>query len=270
MKKVILVTGASSGLGLAIANALHDAGHVVYGSSRNITKQMKSHNFKSMEMDVTSDKSVQNALTHMLDEEGRLDVVINNAGNGIASPLYSVPVDVAKKQFDVNFFGVIRVNSFVLPRMIDQGEGLIINMSSLAGLFGLPYQGLYAASKFAIEGYSQSLRMELMSTGIKVAVLNPGDYQTSFTVNRQKSTEASLHPKLQNDFQAAVTAMERDEAAGRRPIDLARKVVKIVEEKSPSHNYLIGAAGQTMVPALKRILPESLFVKMMNSHYGIK
>ncbi|MBS1530539.1 MAG: SDR family oxidoreductase [Bacteroidetes bacterium] len=158
MGKVILVTGASSGLGLATAKALAAQGHTVYGTSRDI-KRITGVSFTPLQMDVTDDASVKAAVDKVIKEQGHIDVLINNAGNGITGPLYAMPVDSAKKQFEVNFFGVVRVTSAVLPSMIEHKHGLVINISSLAGLFGLPYQGLYSASKFAIQGYSESLRM---------------------------------------------------------------------------------------------------------------
>src|ERR1700744_3688877 len=167
MKKVILVTGASSGLGLATANTLAAEGHTVYGTSRDV-KKIKGVSFKPIQMDVTDDDSVNAAVSEIVKKEGNIDVLVNNAGNGITGPLYAMPVESAKKQFDVNFFGVVRVSSAVLPGMIERKSGMVINIGSLAGLFGLPYQGLYSASKFAIEGYSESLRMELQYTGVKV------------------------------------------------------------------------------------------------------
>src|SRR5436190_19171897 len=136
-------------------------------------------------MVVTDDATVNAAIKKIIKAEGHIDVLVNNAGNGITGPLYAMPVDDAKRQFEVNFFGVVRVNSAVLPGMIEKKQGLVINIGSLAGLFGLPYQGLYSASKFAIEGYSQSLRMELQNTGVKVAVVNPGDSRTDFTGSRE-------------------------------------------------------------------------------------
>ena len=137
MKKVILVTGASSGLGLATASALAAQGHTVYGASRNV-KKIKDLSFNPVEMDVTSDESVNAAIASIIKAEGKIDVLVNNAGNGITGPLYAMPVDTAKKQFEVNFFGVVRVRSAVLPGMIEKKQGLVINISSLAGLFGLP------------------------------------------------------------------------------------------------------------------------------------
>lgn len=269
MKKVILVTGASSGLGLATASALSAQGHTVYGTSRDL-KRISNVSFTPLEMDVTNDASVNTAVATIIKAEGRIDVVVNNAGNGIAAPLYAVQVDDAKKQFEVNFFGVVRVNSAVLPGMIERKQGLVINISSLAGLFGLPYQGLYAASKFAVEGYSQSLRMELQNTGVKVAVVNPGDFKTDFTGSREKATFTLSNEQLKKEFEAAVASMEKDESIGGEASKVAEQVCKIVAKSKPAHNYLVGALGQTIVPTLKAILPGSIFVKLMNDHYGIK
>lgn len=185
MKKVILVTGASSGIGLACANALQANGHIVYGSARDL-KRLKGTPFKPIELDVTQDDSVKAAIDAIIKAEGKLDVLVNNAGNGVAGPAYAMPVENAKEQFEVNFFGVVRMCGAVLPGMIAKGQGLIVNISSLAGLFGLPYQSMYSASKYAIEGYSQSLRMELRNTGIKVSIINPGDFKSDFSQNRSK------------------------------------------------------------------------------------
>src|SRR6201994_4791466 len=242
MKKVILVTGASSGLGLATATALAAQGHAVYGAARSIDK-VKNASFSTIQLDVTDDASVKAAVDKIIAAEGQIDVLINNAGNGITGPLYAMPVDLAKKQFEVNFFGVVRMCSAVLPHMIEKKSGLVINIGSLAGLFGLPYQGLYAASKFAIEGYSESLRMELRSTGVKVTVVNPGDFKTDFTGNRERVPFPLKNEKLEGEFNAAVAAMERDESVGAAPEKLGAEIVKIVNTLNPKHNYLVGAFG---------------------------
>jgi short-subunit dehydrogenase len=269
MKKVILVTGASSGLGLATASALAAQGHTVYGTSRDV-KRIKDVSFNPLQMDVTDDTSVNAAVEKIIKAEGKIDVLVNNAGNGITGPLYAMPVEFAKKQFEVNFFGVARVCSAVLPGMIEKKQGLVINIGSLAGLFGLPYQGLYSASKFAVEGYSESLRMELQNTGVKVTVLNPGDFKTDFTGNREKIPFTLNNEPLKKEFEAAVAAMEKDESIGANPDKLAAQVCKIVGKSKPAHSYLVGAIGQTIVPTLKAILPGGMFVKLMNDHYGIK
>jgi short-subunit dehydrogenase len=269
MKKVILVTGASSGIGLACANALQAKGHTVYGSSRDI-KRLSSVSFKPVEMDVTDDASVKAAVDKIIKAEGKIDVLVNNAGNGVTGPAYAMPVESAKKQFDVNFFGVVRVSSAVIPKMIGAGQGLVINMSSLAGLFGLPYQSMYSASKYAIEGYSQSLRMELRNTGVKVVLINPGDFKTDFTQNRERVPFPIKNEKLEKEFNTAVASMEKDESVGANPDAIGKKLCQIVESSSPKPRYLVGAFGQTIAATLKTILPNGLFEKLMNDHYGIK
>jgi NADP-dependent 3-hydroxy acid dehydrogenase YdfG len=241
MGKVILVTGASSGIGLACATALQAKGHTVYGSSRDLNR-MKSVSFKPIELDVTDDASVNAAIDKIIKAEGRIDVLVNNAGNGVTGPAYAMPVESAKKQFEVNFFGVVRVSSAVLPHMIAVKNGLVVNISSLAGLFGLPYQSMYSASKYAIEGYSQSLRMEL----------------------RNKNE------MLEKEYNTAVAAMEKDESIGANPEVIGKKLVQIVDSSSPAHRYLVGAFGQTIAKTLKHVLPGGLFEKLMNDHYGIK
>jgi short-subunit dehydrogenase len=269
MGKVILVTGASSGIGLACATALQAKGHTVYGSSRDISR-IKSVSFKPIELDVTDDASVKAAIDKIIKAEGKIDVLVNNAGNGVTGPAYAMPVEFAKKQFEVNFFGVVQVSSAVLPKMIEAKQGTVINMSSLAGLFGLPYQGLYSASKYAIEGYSQSLRMELRNTGVKVVILNPGDFKTDFTQNRQKVPFPIKNEQLEKEYNSAVASMEKDESVGASPEVIGKKVCQIVDSSSPAPRYLVGAFGQTIAVTLKAILPNGLFEKLMNDHYGIK
>jgi len=269
MSKVILVTGASSGIGLACANALQAKGHTVYGSARDL-KRLNAVSFKPIELDVTNDASVKAAIDKIIKAEGKIDVLVNNAGNGVTGPAYAMPVDFAKKQFEVNFFGVVRVSTEVLPKMIEAKQGLVVNISSLAGLFGLPYQGMYSASKYAIEGYSQSLRMELRNTGVKVVLINPGDFKSDFTQNRDKVPFPLKNEKLEAEYNTAVASMEKDESVGASPDIIGKQLVKIVEASNPSHRYLVGALGQTIAVTLKSILPGGLFEKLMNDHYGIK
>ena len=269
MGKVILVTGASSGIGLACANALQAKGHVVYGSARDL-KRLQSVSFKPIELDVTDDASVKAAIAKIIKAEGKIDVLVNNAGNGVTGPAYAMPVESAKKQFEVNFFGVVRVSSEVLPKMIEAKQGLVVNIGSLAGLFGLPYQSMYSASKYAIEGYSQSLRMELKNAGIKIVIINPGDFKSDFTQNREKVPFPIKNELLEKEYNSAVASMEKDESIGSSPELIGKKLCQIVDSSSPAHRYLVGAIGQTIVPTLKSILPGGLFEKLMNDHYGIK
>lgn len=269
MKKVILVTGASSGIGLACASALQEKGHIVYGSTRDL-QRMKAVSFKPIELDVTDDTSVRTAIQNILQAEDRIDVLVNNAGNCIVGPAYAMPVAMAQKQFEVNFFGIVRICNAVLPGMIANEKGLIVNMGSLAGLMGLPYQSMYVASKYALEGYTQSLRMELRSTGVKVVILNPGDFNTPITQNREKVPFTMQHAALEKAYQTVIANIEKHEGAAASPAVIGARLCKIVAAANPSHRYLIGQIGQTIVPLLKQILPGRWFDKLMNDYYGIK
>jgi short-subunit dehydrogenase len=158
----------------------------------------------------------------------------------------------------------------VIPKMIEAKQGIVVNIGSLAGLFGLPYQGLYSASKYAIEGYSQSMRMELRNTGVKVVILNPGDFKTDFTQNRERVPFPLKNEALEKEFNTAVASMEKDESIGANPDVIGKKLCEIVGSSNPAPRYLIGAFGQTIAVTLKAVLPTGLFEKLMNDHYGIK
>jgi short-subunit dehydrogenase len=269
MKKVILVTGASSGIGLASATALHEAGHTVYGTTRNLAKKTVVP-FNLIELDVTDDASAKAAIDKIIKAEGKLDVLVNNAGNGIAGPAYAMPVESAKKQFEVNFFGVVRMCSVAIPEMLKNKSGIVINISSLGGLFGLPYQSMYSASKYAIEGYSESMRMELRKTGVKIVTINPGDFKSDFSQNREKIPFTVDNAELKSNYDIAVASMEKDESVGADPSAIGKQLVKVVATSSPAHQYLVGAIGQTIAVTLKKVLPGGLFEKLMADHYGIK
>jgi len=269
VKKVILVTGASSGIGLACANALQEKGYIVYGSTRNL-QRIQAVSFRPIELDVTDDASARAAVEHILKEEGRIDVLVNNAGNCIVGPAYAMPLEMVKKQFEVNFFGIVRMCNMVLPGMIENKKGLIVNTGSLAGLMGLPYQSMYVASKYALEGYTQSLRMELRSTGVKVVILNPGDFNTPITQNREKAPFTMQHPALEKAYATVIANIEKNEGAAPSPAAIGTRLCKIVAAKHPAQRYLIGQVGQTIVPLLKQILPGWWFDKLMNDYYGIE
>lgn len=270
MKKVILITGASSGFGLATANALAAQGYIVYGASRSVNN-LKDISFKPLEMDVTDDASVNAGVAKIIKAEGKIDVLINNAGITFAGAGYDMSVEFAKKQFEVNFFGVIRVSSAVLPGMIENKQGLVINVSSMAGLFGLPYQSTYVAAKFALEGYSESLRMELQNTGVNVTVINPGDFKTNNTSTREKAPLTLSHDYLKKEYEASIAVQEKNEIQGGDPAVVAAQIVAIVAKSKPAHRYLVGDFGQTKLPLIvKSLLPSSVFSKQINGYYNIK
>ena len=180
---IALVTGASSGIGEATAQRLAKAGYKVYGTSRRST-QPDQHSFSMLQLDVTSDESVEAAVGELIRLEGRIDLLVNNAGFGVApAGAEESSIDQAKAIFETNFFGLIRMTRAVVPHMRRQGSGRIINIGSVLGFLPMPYGALYAATKHAVEGYSESLDHELRTRGIRVSVIEPAYTKTQFDAN---------------------------------------------------------------------------------------
>ena len=180
---IILITGITSGFGKAMAERLSADGHTVYGTHRKATEFIPGVTY--IKADACNEEDCRAAVAQVVDAEGRIDVFINNAGMGIGGPLEFSSLEDAQRQMDVNWMGMVRFLHHVVPVMRRQGSGKIICFSSIGGLMGLPYQGLYSASKFAIEGYCEALRLELRHTGVTVTVIEPGDFSTHFTAQRK-------------------------------------------------------------------------------------
>ena len=181
---VILITGITSGFGRAMALQLSRDGHKVYGTYRRDSDPIPGVTY--LKADVRDEDSLKDAVNRVIEAEGRIDTVISNAGMGIGGPLEFTSIEDAQRQMDVNFMGMVRLLNLVVPVMRSQHHGHIICVSSIGGLMGLPYQGMYSASKFAIEGYCEALRLEVRQFGIHVTVINPGDFSTGFTAQRDK------------------------------------------------------------------------------------
>src|SRR5690349_9417327 len=181
--RVALVTGASSGIGEAPARALVGAGFTVYGTSRRATPGEKRGDVVFLPLDVTDDESVADAVREVLDRSGRIDVLVNNAGLGVAGAAEESSVEQARALFETNLFGSIRMTRAVLPHMREQRSGRIINVSSILGFLPAPFMALYAATKHAIEGYSESLDHEVREHGVRVLLVEPGYTNTAFDAN---------------------------------------------------------------------------------------
>lgn len=254
--KNVLITGTSSGIGEVIAKYLTQNGFHVIGTSRKGTSQNKE--FKTLKLDVTDDVSVTNLVAQATAEFGKIEVLINNAGFGIAGPIEDTNMADAKKQLDTNYFGVVRMTKAVLPQMRAQNNGLIINISSMAGLLGVPFQAHYAASKYAVEGFTESLRYELLPFNIKVTNISPGDFKTSFTKNR--IIEQTITPAYQATFDQMMQTFEKEENNGADPIIIAKLVKQLIEQKKhPKIRYVVGKTDQKMFMGLKRLIGGNLF-----------
>src|SRR5271156_4782727 len=253
-KRVVLVTGASSGIGLACATHLAGRGYRVYGTSRRASTG-HAGSVVMLTADVTDDRSVEQAVAAVLEREGRLDIVVNNAGMGIAGPVENTSIEQATRQFEVNFFGAFRVCRAVLPAMRSQRSGYIVNIGSIGGLVAIPYQAMYSASKFALEGLSESLRMEVRPFGIRVVIIEPGDHKTALTENRRVTVVAGTTDPYGPSFEAALARTAHDEQSGPGPEQIARLLYRIVNQRNPRLRYTIGPASQRAAVWLKRLLP---------------
>jgi NAD(P)-dependent dehydrogenase (short-subunit alcohol dehydrogenase family) len=269
MKKVILITGISSGFGKQTAELLAAAGHNVYGTVRRDVEISSSVN--RLKLDLTNTDSIRLAVKTIFEREGRIDVLINNAGMHTGGPIETSPDENIKLQMDTNFLGMVNLTREILPLMRKQGGGTIINFSSIGGLMGLPFQAFYSAGKFAIEGFSEALRMEVRQFNIKIVLINPGDFHTNNSANRRNFlAPTGSNDPYQDQYLKTMAIIENDEAGGWEPQVLAKKLVTIVESKNPHQRYIIASFEQKLAVALKYILPGKLFMMILADHYKIK
>ena len=268
MNKVILITGISSGFGKQTAARLAKNGHIVYGTVRKEAETDSLVNV--LQMDLMDPDSIRNAVQTVVQREGKIDVLINNAGMHTGGSIETLPLEFVKMQMDTNFLGLVHLTREVLPVMRKQGGGTIINFGSIGGLMGLPFQAFYSASKFAIEGFSEALRMEVRQFKINVIVINPGDFHTSNSANRRGFLANSDDDPYQSQFAKTLSIIENDEAKGWSPDILAKIIVKIVECKKPKQRYVIASMEQKLAVVFKKILPGKIFRKILEGHYGIK
>lgn len=265
---VALVTGTSSGFGRAIAAALATAGHQVYGTVRSAGSQTPP-GVSPVTLDITRDDEVAAGVESVMRNSGRIDVLVNNAGIGIGGAIEDFTVEEAKEQFDTNFFGTHRMCRAVLPHMRAAGRGHIVNMGSLGGKIAVPFGGFYCASKFALEAYSEAMRMEVRPFGISVSVIEPGDFATSITSNRRMSAETVVASAYYERCTRAEGKMSEDEQKNKDLSPVVNAVLEIVSSRAPALRYPVATATQRFLVALRNILPQTVFQKMLADYYGI-
>jgi NAD(P)-dependent dehydrogenase (short-subunit alcohol dehydrogenase family) len=268
MSKVVFITGISTGFGKHTASFLAHKGYKVYGTCRKACEYDPLINV--LYLDVTDSDAVEKCINQLLDKEGRIDVLINNAGMHTGGAIEVAPYEDIRLQIETNLMGNINTIKSVLPAMRKQGHGTIVNIGSIGGLMGLPFQGFYSAGKFAIEGISEVLRMELRQFNIKVIVINPGDFHTNNTLNRRNFLATDRQKAYEEQFHKTLSIIEKDENGGWNPEIMARKIYKILEKKKPANRYVIASFEQKLAVMLKRILPGSWFDAILRGHYGIK
>ncbi|MER5515253.1 oxidoreductase [Streptomyces sp. NPDC002763] len=274
-KKVALVTGASSGIGEAAARQLQKAGFVVYGAARRTDRMsgLAASGVRTLELDVTSETSVGNAVAEIVAAQGRIDVLVNNAGYGSYGALEDVPMEEARAQIEVNVFGLARLTQLVLPHMRAQRSGTIVNISSMGGRFATPMGAWYHASKYAVEGLSDALRLELKRFGIDVVLIEPGSIRTEWgaiAADRLRATSSGGPYAEQAD--AMAKSLERSSQPGTRMTSpatvIGRAVAKAATTRHPRTRYRVGFGARPLI-LLSRLLPDRAFDALVKRSSGV-
>ena len=272
--RTALVTGASSGIGEDTARKLQALGYVVYGAARRTDRlqALVTDGIRPLTMDVTNDASMTAGVDRILEETGRIDVLVNNAGYGSHGAIEDVPIDEARRQFEVNVFGLARLTQLVSPHMRAQGSGTIINISSIGGRLTTPLGGWYHATKYAVEALSDALRMELRPFGIDVVVVEPGAIRTAWWSIAADHLEATAEGSAYADQIRAVAGAMHSESNNRRfspPVAIARTVGKIVTARRPRTRYAVGFMAGPLIAA-RRILPDRAFDQLIGAAFGFR
>ena len=266
--QIVLVTGASSGIGESIASTLSTKGYQVFGTSRKISSGAMHKGFTMVQMDVNDEKSVQEGIAWIVQQAGSIDVVVNNAGLGMLGPVESISDEEAKQIFQTNVFGVLNVCRNVIPLMRAQQFGYLINITSIAGMMGLPFRGIYSSSKFAVEGFTETLSQELQQFGIRVCLIEPGDFKTS--INENRKVVKNLDPVYAAQCEEAQRRVNQEVSASPTPEAMGHLVHKILQTKRPRFRYRAANVFQRFSLTLKRILPSRWFESLVMNHYGMK
>ncbi len=267
MNKVVLITGGSSGLGKAIGEFLHHKGYVVYGTSR-YPEKITNAIFPLLALDVRNTESIRHAVAEVIRISGRIDVVINNAGVGILGPVEEIPTEEIRNNFETNLFGPIEVMKAVLPQLRSQQSGLIINITSIAGYMGLPYRGIYSASKGALEILTESIRMEVKPFGIEITNVAPGEFATNIAAGRYTTpiTDDSAYAAI---YRKTIDVINGQVDAGDHPQKMAEAIYNIINTAKPNVHYKVGPLLSKFSIVLKRILPDKVYEKMLMNHYKL-
>lgn len=252
MAKTALVTGASSGIGMSIARELKKSGFKVYAAARRVDKmsELKEDGIIPVELDLTQDDSIANCINTILAKEKSIDILVNNAGYGSYGAIEDVPISEGKRQFEVNLFGMARLIQLVTPAMRENHYGKIINISSMGGKIWTKFGGWYHATKYAVEGFSDCLRMELKPFGIDVVVVEPGGIKTDWGIiaanNLKKTSSNGAYAELANK---AADGMIKNYSGNMlsKPELIAKTVRKAVTKRRPRTRYLIGFGAKPMV-----------------------
>ncbi|MFE7775314.1 oxidoreductase [Streptomyces sp. NPDC057445] len=261
--KVALITGASSGIGEAAALELSARGFTVYGAARRVDRMshLAERGIRTISMDVTDEASMRAGVDRIVAETGRIDVLVNNAGYGSYGAVEDVPLDEARYQFEVNVFGVARLSQLVLPHMRARRSGRIINISSMGGKIYTPLGAWYHGTKFALEGFSDSLRLEVRPFGIDVVIVEPGAIRTEWSgIAADKLRKVSRDSAYAAQVESMATALESESGARRSspPSVVARAISRAATSRRPKTRYAVGMGAKPLI-LTRRVLPDRAF-----------
>lgn len=267
--KTALVTGASSGIGKLTVKRLLDRGARVFAAARRIEemRDIEQMGAKIVRMDITDEQSIVSAVNNILESDGAIDILVNNAGYGSYGAVEDVPIDEARRQFEVNVFGLIRLTQLVLPGMRENGYGKIVNISSMAGKIYTPFGGWYHATKHALEGISDCLRIETRPFGIDVIIIEPGAIETPWgAIAAENLLKTSLNGAYADKADRSADGLKSLYASGKitKPSVIADVIVKAVTVKRPRTRYAVGYMAKPSI-FLRKIMPDRLFDRIITS-----
>ncbi len=271
MKKVVLVTGASSGMGKSTARILHKQGHIVYGAARRLEEMqdLKASGISILSLDLTIDASIVTCIDDIITKEGRLDVLINNAGYGSYGAVEDVSIQEAKRQFEVNMFGMARITQLALPKMREHKYGRIVNISSMGGKIYTPLGAWYHATKHAVEGWSDCLRLEVKPFGIDVVVVEPGGIKTPWGTiaadNLRKRSSKGAYSEFANKVADGMHKAYTNDSL--TDVDaLGQTIAKAATDKKPKTRYVKGYMAKPAI-AIRKWFGDRLYDKMILSQF---
>lgn len=264
--KIALVTGASTGIGRQIADTLARKGYRVYGTSRG--ERADRNGVLMRQLEVSDQASVERCVADILENEGRIDLLVNNAAIVHVSPEEELPIDVAQNMMDINFFGAARVTNAVLPQMRERRSGQIIFISSLAGQMGVPGQGYYCSTKHAMEAYADSLYLELERFGIRVSILEPGSYRTGILDHADQEPEWTTYRDYDEMRVRMPKVIMEQTNKGQDPQLVANLVAKVAASRNPRLRYQVSSADWRAIQ-FKRWLPEKMFYRTIGQMFGL-
>lgn len=266
-QEIVFITGASSGIGRSIGEFLAQKNYKVYGTSRQ-PKQDYKNGIHFLALDITSTESIEKATQELIKREGKIDILINNAGVGITGPVEEIPDEQTLNVFQTNYFGPVQLINRVLPFMRKANKGLIINITSIAGYMGLPFRGHYSASKGALQTITEAYRLELRHTSIKLTTIAPGDFATNIAAGRYHAPVKEDSAYKEN-YERSLNLMDEHVDNGMNPQEMAEKVYQVIQKKEPKVHYKVGDFLQKISPKLKGFLPSKFYERILANHYKL-